>query len=551
MWGLPVRVVRDGGGSNGVPNPSHWYVLVERDFPWGSVAVYPAKHGGIAGTYHHQKHNGAGAAEIPWRDGDVCVKERGYTLGRAAPDPDPKGEMYRLWWYADRLFEWVERAATNALVRDGDAFELPHFRSRQPTVGFLEDLETFGAWARVGADCGVATLAKLGIDGPYAVRDFRLLDGAPVVRPRCGSLIDASAEPCVAAWIRVPRLPVVTPYAAALRWDELTKAVADQGVDLRSLLAQVLPPLRDQRLALVLVGFPIPETFGGTPCRMQWQPLQLDQLSRRFARGFRGIETALRKRDTLIQFAPSRHIMWIDGQNWSADTATARGILAAPLRSRRILIIGAGAIGSCLAELLARGGCYDLTVVDGELLEAGNLVRHTLTVTEVGLHKAAALAARLNATSPHAKATAVCHPYRPTSPAELASVDRCNFIFDCTGDDDVLASLARESFPPDQQYLSVSLGRAAARTYICTAIGSCFPLARFREEIKPYLERDRHEVPDDQAAGESAGCWHPLFRATVVDVWRAALSAVERAEDWCATSAVSFALHVLERGHSR
>jgi len=68
------------------------------------------------------------------------------------------------------------------------------------------------------------------------------------------------------------------------------------------------------------------------------------------------------------------------------------------LRSARVLLVGAGALGSALAETLVRGGIGSLTVVDRDVVELGNLQRQSLFDEEDArraLPKAVAAAERL------------------------------------------------------------------------------------------------------------------------------------------------------------
>jgi hypothetical protein len=57
--------------------------------------------------------------------------------------------------------------------------------------------------------------------------------------------------------------------------------------------------------------------------------------------------------------------------------------------------------GSQVASLLARAGVGALDIVDPEHLDAGNVVRHELTLREVGFPKAEALRAHLTTLNPH------------------------------------------------------------------------------------------------------------------------------------------------------
>ncbi len=67
-------------------------------------------------------------------------------------------------------------------------------------------------------------------------------------------------------------------------------------------------------------------------------------------------------------------------------------------RPRKIVLVGAGAIGSLTAEPLVREGIGEhWTVIDGDFLLPHNSARHTLTQFDVGWPKAIGLAKRLKA----------------------------------------------------------------------------------------------------------------------------------------------------------
>lgn len=64
-------------------------------------------------------------------------------------------------------------------------------------------------------------------------------------------------------------------------------------------------------------------------------------------------------------------------------------------REKRVLLIGAGSLGSPLAKSLSRAGIGHLDIVDLQLMDAENTSRHELGMSEVGQGKAQALARRL------------------------------------------------------------------------------------------------------------------------------------------------------------
>lgn len=86
----------------------------------------------------------------------------------------------------------------------------------------------------------------------------------------------------------------------------------------------------------------------------------------------------------------------------AADTSSGTrnlraGTHAGELSSRSVAVIGCGAIGSFLADILHRSGVRRFTLIDPEVLRPGNLVRHLAGESFVGWAKVEAVRARLTA----------------------------------------------------------------------------------------------------------------------------------------------------------
>ncbi|MFF7146273.1 ThiF family adenylyltransferase [Streptomyces nodosus] len=78
-----------------------------------------------------------------------------------------------------------------------------------------------------------------------------------------------------------------------------------------------------------------------------------------------------------------------------ADTEAARsaraGVLAPELRGSRVAVVGVGALGSFIVDLLVRSGVRRLTLIDDDVVMPGNLVRHLVGPAAVGLPKVEAV----------------------------------------------------------------------------------------------------------------------------------------------------------------
>jgi molybdopterin/thiamine biosynthesis adenylyltransferase/rhodanese-related sulfurtransferase len=97
----------------------------------------------------------------------------------------------------------------------------------------------------------------------------------------------------------------------------------------------------------------------------------------------------------------------------------------ARLRGGRVLVIGAGGLGSAVLQYLAAAGVGHLVIVDHDRVEESNLLRQPIyRMSDVGLRKADAAREALLATNPEIRIETVCERLTPANAARLiASVD--------------------------------------------------------------------------------------------------------------------------------
>ncbi len=88
----------------------------------------------------------------------------------------------------------------------------------------------------------------------------------------------------------------------------------------------------------------------------------------------------------------------------AADTDASRaaraGRLAPELHRHHVAIVGVGALGSFIADMLARSGVHHLTLVDHDIVEPGNVVRHLVGPDTVGMAKVEAVKRHITARRP-------------------------------------------------------------------------------------------------------------------------------------------------------
>jgi len=71
-----------------------------------------------------------------------------------------------------------------------------------------------------------------------------------------------------------------------------------------------------------------------------------------------------------------------------------------PLQTKSVAIVGVGALGSPIADLLAKAGVGNLLLNDPDIYTPGNRVRHQLDLADLGLPKVQAMASRVGRVNP-------------------------------------------------------------------------------------------------------------------------------------------------------
>ena len=507
-----------------------WYLHVRDIYPYGQVVFYPANVGGITLTFNHQNHNGAGPAELPWRCGRLCVDSSLRTLGRRSYDAEPFEPESRLAWHVQRVQVWLRLASRGELVEPGDPFELPHipFCSGLKVV-FAEGSENLPFWQGKHPRKGTASVRTLQEDPQILViDDFKV--GRPGINvQRSWSKPMGKENEIDMAWIWLDGLPVVGPWAIPTSWGELRRCCKKQGVNLDSLLRSAINNLRDGEEHVLLLGFPIPATANGPDVQAHWLALRIPRLTCQPVSGFRRSESGYWNLDRWRVFGDTMLLEWVETENWHQDEISGRGRMNPSLRTKSVLIIGGGAVGSVLAEVMVRSGVQDVTIMDYDRLKAGNLLRHTLGVSHLEQPKAPRLADRLDDAAVHSLVSAIDAPFPPREQKDINRVLDADVVIDCTAEDSVVEHMRRFAWDGPVTFVSVSVGLKARRAFTYMAHGNTFPADDFASKLDPWL-RSEMDGYDEELPRDGTGCWHALMPARVDDIWMMTCAAVKTIE---------------------
>src|SRR5262249_55315634 len=142
-------------------------------------------------------------------------------------------------------------------------------------------------------------------------------------------------------------------------------------------------------------------------------------------------------------FAPSTQLPWGTSTNVSIERYYSRGAFSSALRACRTMVCGCGAIGSVVAELLARAGVTNLWLLDADQFELGNQSRHTLDGACLRHSKARALAIRLSSCNLLSTIEAHHATLPPMDKAVETSLAAVDLLIDCTANEGAFRWLSR------------------------------------------------------------------------------------------------------------
>ncbi|MGK6313674.1 ThiF family adenylyltransferase [Neorhizobium sp. DT-125] len=144
-------------------------------------------------------------------------------------------------------------------------------------------------------------------------------------------------------------------------------------------------------------------------------------------------------------------------------------------QGKQVAIVGAGSVGSKVAEVLLRSGISRLTLVDGDVLLPSNLERHALDWRDVGFRKVHGLKRRLLQIAPGADITAVDSNLNwqrsaKTHAWQVEAIGGCDLIIDATGDPGTALFLGAVSDANRRPFVSVEVFEGGIGGLVATSL---------------------------------------------------------------------------------
>lgn len=525
VWSFRFRARLSVDASAHMPEWSSWRLVATGIRSERELDVYPDADGGIVATFPHQNFNGEPPEGTPWRTGKPCLERPAAVFQREGWAGEPADLLERLEWRIGRLLLWIDAAAEDRLLVEGDPLELPMYPEVDTSrvLAFRETTDDIDWWIAHETHWGFATVAGIpGARGTAVVADFMDPHRRSLRRVPWSNAIPVEEKGVDAVWIILPTFAVFEPWRSAATWHELSALCDGVGIDLPAILVKAGSRLRRmqgrKRAApiLLLIGFPLEAEVGEAPERFHWIALKNLQLCTRedVRKGFSGTAEARRTWDRELA-ASNRPLEWQRTANWAPDQLRKRGEAEDGVRDRSILVLGCGTLGAAVAENLLRMGVTRIGLLDHDTLQVGNLSRHVLTMRDAGWGKAVRMAVRLNMAAPDANVIALPFSFPPAKSSDAELLGEWDVVVDCTASDSVLRDMASFAWGTERLFVSLAMTWQARGLFAYSASETGFPaidaMERFAN-VSPPPEIDR------VGEMEGIGCWHPIFPATADDV---------------------------------
>lgn len=205
------------------------------------------------------------------------------------------------------------------------------------------------------------------------------------------------------------------------------------------------------------------------------------------------------------------------------DTPAARSLRAGPdsaqLSKARIAVIGCGAVGSFLADMLARSGAGVLVLVDPERLMPGNCVRHLAGLEYVPHFKVDAVRSIL--ATRRLPTTVIPHPVPLNPDLAFLLFTECDLILDTAADGGATGLLDHLAQVTSNMFVKAALHRDGAILRV--------------DRLGPGTADERpapiSSLPSGGSALREAGCGDPVSPAPPSAVLAAASAACRMAAD--------------------
>lgn len=498
-----------------IPEITYWYCLVDENYPYGEIRIFPCAEKGITDTYFHQERN-LKLPSLKFRSGKLCLDYAYDGSGAKIKQLQEYGKPDRLVWQFERAIKWIEDAVADNLILSGDAMELPDFGCDPyaKTIGFVSssaDLDLFRS-----NEIKIGTFEYTEVANKFYIATTFYDSNGTLVFDIDGSQYSSHQKP-KGVWFFLEKPLTINNWQAPFLISEIVTALTEQGKRFDSLLASAISnEKKGEKINYIAFGWPLSKEKNSPEVAIHWQFLEMPQLEMS-PKGFRNHTESLVLYHIEKWARNSTQAKWIKSKNIEPSNLYSRIPEFNLLGNANFVIIGLGSLGSSFTDALARSGGMKFTLVDGDMFTDGNLCRHVLDMNAIGEKKVDSMKAKINLINPFANVRVIRNDFSSTTDLLL---DESSIILDFSSEESAVHAIELYAHEKKGFYVNCSFGAEKANPVYCYFNNvTDVTLDKYKSKIQPHLKDIN---PSEVMRIEGMGCWSTVFPASIFDVQYAA-----------------------------
>lgn len=342
------------------------------------------------------------------------------------------------------------------------------------------------------------------------VQSFKSKDDLPIESINWNSKLK-SLPMSIGVFVYIKTPPALYGRLAYSDWSELEPYLSKEFLSFLHLIEKSCSKDKGSIIP-VFIGYDI------SPEEIHWQAIAL-RVGEFPIQGmpikFNGLKTG--HWETKLQ---NREINWGLTRNCSYQYFFGRGKMESEITTKKILLIGIGAIGSIVAKTLARSGCLRLDLIDFDIKEPENVCRSEYLFSTGICNKVDELKNSLYTISPFIEVNSVYsfsdafnYFIKTTCEDKLRAkeiedfLNSYDYVIDCTADNDLLYVLSKLNIKICLFNLSIS---NHAKHLVCAVENNRYQF--IQDQYGSVLEYNIDDIYNP------IGCWNSTFKASYNDI---------------------------------
>lgn len=509
---IKISIRIDESQSSFVPLITNWHVK----FGENKVDFYPSKDRGITATFQHQSLNYDAGEEYPFLMGKLCLDRPIHVFDNQSFKYLPANYSERFLWYLNRAIKWITLAAKNALVREGDPFELPEIPLRKKNE-FLYKENDLDKWSNFTYNYGFAQIDKMqSTDRQYYVLrelydvNYEEARGTLFWGNYFENLVNVSRY---SMWVKLQKPPIMQPWMFPKTWEDLFNLCNEQGIEIKKILRSLL--IKSEMLSagkFLAIAFTIPKFYGGEDKIVSWLFIDLPE----FKYPQKGFRQNISVKAKYYIDRLKGVLSYYDSENLDTTTLFSRGQINPQIAQQDMAIIGLGALGSMLSEVLSRIGVESLSLYDSDVFLFSNSARHILNLDSNGKNKSQQIKEKIIKNNPNLQVKC----YSDLTLDNIRSLEKNDIVIDCSASSEVLSVLNTYTFKKDKLFVIASMNYGATDFIIYFYKGKKFDNEDYSKKILPIYKKlmEKLNLKEKDLIMQGIGCYHPIFPARFDDV---------------------------------